>query len=167
MKKLIIIVIVLIAGVVWFYQSSFPEVLKVDLPLAQQFEEFEEEIIKPEEIAIEEEKEVAGVKIDNVSINLDVPFTAQAPTANWEQPFQDACEEASILMVDYYYNNRQFPSKEEVTKILLDLVQWQEDNWSGHFNLPIEEVALLAKTTFGYETEVIENLTVEKIKEFL
>ncbi len=168
MKKLIIIVIVLIVGVAWFYYPRTPEVIEVDLPPAQEFEEFIiEEVVEEEEIVVEEEKEVAGVKIEQTNINLDIPFISQAPTANWDQPFQDACEEVSILMVDYYYANKQFPNKEEVEEILLEMVKWQEDNWSGHFNLPVEEVALFTETTFGYRTEIIEDLTAAKIKEYL
>ena len=36
--------------------------------------------------------------ITTEEINLDIPFTSQAPSLNWDQPYQDFCEEASILM---------------------------------------------------------------------
>ena len=35
--------------------------------------------------------------------NLPVPFTSQAPAGVWTQPWQDACEEAAIVMVDHFY----------------------------------------------------------------
>lgn len=34
---------------------------------------------------------------------LDVPFTPQAPTANWDALHEEACEEASIIMAAGYY----------------------------------------------------------------
>jgi hypothetical protein len=37
------------------------------------------------------------------TINLSVPFTPQAPEGNWNQPWQDACEESAISMIDAYY----------------------------------------------------------------
>ena len=37
------------------------------------------------------------------SYNLDVPFTSQAPFADWNETFKEACEEASALMVHYFY----------------------------------------------------------------
>ena len=30
-------------------------------------------------------------------------FVPQAPEKNWDQPWQDACEEAALLTVHYYY----------------------------------------------------------------
>jgi hypothetical protein len=103
--------------------------------------------------------------IDN--INLAVPFISQAPSGNWDQPFQDACEEASVLMVDYYYQEKDFPSQVEVESILLEMVGWQEENLGGHFDLPTAEVSEYAQATFGYQTEVINDLTAEKIRSLL
>jgi hypothetical protein len=37
------------------------------------------------------------------TLTLDVPFTSQAPEGDWSDPWQNACEEASIAMVDAYY----------------------------------------------------------------
>ena len=39
-------------------------------------------------------------------INLAVPFLSQAPKQNWDMPYQEACEEASAIMVDAYYRGR-------------------------------------------------------------
>lgn len=35
--------------------------------------------------------------------NLAVPFTLQAPESKWVQPWADACEEATITMLNHYY----------------------------------------------------------------
>lgn len=35
--------------------------------------------------------------------NLAVPFTSQAPAGNWAEPWQNACEETDIVMVDNFY----------------------------------------------------------------
>jgi len=32
-----------------------------------------------------------------VKVYLAVPFLCQAPYGNWQQPWQDACEEAAIM----------------------------------------------------------------------
>jgi hypothetical protein len=34
-----------------------------------------------------------------------VPFTSQAPQGNWQEPWQNACEEASIVMIQNFYKN--------------------------------------------------------------
>ena len=35
---------------------------------------------------------------------LPVPFTPQAPTANWDELHGEGCEEASVIMANAYYN---------------------------------------------------------------
>lgn len=35
-------------------------------------------------------------------VNLNVPFTSQAPFGNWAQPWQDFCEEASMVMAAHW-----------------------------------------------------------------
>jgi hypothetical protein len=47
------------------------------------------------------------------SVNWDVPFTPQAPTGDWTPPFNEACEEASALMVLRFFAQRDIPSPEE------------------------------------------------------
>jgi len=75
-------------------------------------------------------------------LNLDVPFTSQAPESNWDQPWQDACEEATILMLDAYYKGYNLSplfAKDE----LLKMVDWEtERNWGNSISLEyVQEVA--------------------------
>ncbi|MFA6307267.1 MAG: C39 family peptidase [Patescibacteria group bacterium] len=186
MKKYIfvIIIIVILSGVWKIYEVRHPRSIKVDMPIAKEHQEFVdknidvdlfmEEIIKEDEILPQEEVEVPvpevpviPVKPEINSINLAVPFTSQAPTANWDQPFQDACEEASLLMVDYYYQNKNMPSKEAVENIFIDMVAWQEKFMEGNYDITIEETGQLAKGYFGYNVSVIPNLTATKIRNLL
>src|SRR5262249_12869827 len=53
-------------------------------------------------------------------VNLDVPFTIQAPNQDWSGPFEDTCEEASILMVNDYYQGQSgtIPADQANTAIL-------------------------------------------------
>lgn len=60
-------------------------------------------------------------------VNLAVPFLAQAPKQNWNMPYQEACEEASMIMVNAFYQGRTTPfSAEEGDKAILDLVAFEE-----------------------------------------
>ena len=43
--------------------------------------------------------------------NLKVAFTSQAPLANWDHAHEEACEEASALMVDAFWHNRSLSEK--------------------------------------------------------
>ncbi len=43
---------------------------------------------------------------DVQQINWDVPFTVQAPNANWDEVHKEACEEASALMILRYFDGK-------------------------------------------------------------
>ncbi len=162
MKKVIILFIVLI---LLYASFSFKKEEEIKLPKTVDYVEIKEISTSTEDVIdiVTSIEEVEIVK----DINLDIPFTSQAPTTNWDEPFQNACEEASILMVDYYYANEELPSNEEIEIILLDMVEWQENNWKEHSNLPIIKVADLVKELFGYSTEIIQDLNEEKIESYL
>ena len=49
----------------------------------------------------------AVIDEENTSINLAVPFQPQAPYADWSLPYKEACEEASVTMVAYYYGGQK------------------------------------------------------------
>ncbi|MFA5126843.1 MAG: C39 family peptidase [Patescibacteria group bacterium] len=179
MKKYLVLLlafILLVGFGVWQYAKRNNPDLVINLPPAQNFQEFVEQTSTPiisdeavESTTTSAEPEAtlpATVDLPN-KINLNIPFTSQAPTANWNQPFQDACEEASVLMAVYYYENRKFPSSADVEKIILDLVQWQIDHWGVHKNMPVAEVADFAQNYYGYQTEIVNDLTIDKIKQYL
>src|SRR3989344_4989971 len=59
-------------------------------------------------------------------VNLPVPFTSQAPHANWDMPYQEACEEASALMaIRYAFGNPIF-SPNDADAGIRDLVRVNE-----------------------------------------
>lgn len=49
-------------------------------------------------------QELVEVELDDNYVDLNVAFTSQAPAKDWSEPWQNACEETSVLMVDYFYN---------------------------------------------------------------
>lgn len=190
MKKYIIFLAILVVLSVWWAYTHKPsDLILVDIPPAQKCDQFKktdktieepandtliqdnivsEEVEKTEEVEDISQPDPETEKVVINSINLDVPFTSQAPTANWAEPFQDACEEASILMVAYYYENRNMPSAAQVENILVDMVDWQIDNMTKeHINLTISQTADLVKSLYNYDSQVIENLTADKIRELL
>jgi hypothetical protein len=54
-------------------------------------------------------------------VNWDVPFTVQAPFANWDEAHEEFCEEASMLMVLRYFAGEGIPSPEEADAEMLRL----------------------------------------------
>lgn len=100
-------------------------------------------------------------------INLAVPFASQAPFGDWSMPYGEACEEASITMVDYYLHGASL-SKQQMKDSIDTMVQWQVDTWGSHKDLSVSEVVTLAKHFYPkYSYEVINNLTADKIRQQL
>ena len=100
------------------------------------------------------------------AVNLAVPFQAQAPFAEWVEPFKEGCEEASLIMVDHYLRGATL-SKQQMKDEILKQVEWQHEHFGGHLDLPAAQVVDLANAFYGYQTLVIPDLTAEKIKEQL
>jgi len=105
------------------------------------------------------------------SCDLEVSFTCQAPYQNWNMPWQEACEEASLMMINHYlkgeYLNQEMP-KDVANQEILDMVDWQMQNWGGHFDLKAEDIVKLAKEYYGYKNvEVKYDITIDDIKKEL
>lgn len=85
-------------------------------------------------------------------MNLDVPFTSQAPSQNWDMPFQEACEEASAIMVDAYYKGRSgvLPA-DEMEKEIRDLVAYEQKTLGHYEDTSATEMVTWIKGYFGYE----------------
>jgi len=106
-------------------------------------------------------------KEEPASINLAVPFTSQAPFANWDLPYQEACEEASILMVNWYYLGVEQVSAEEADRAILDLVAFEEAH-GFPMDLTAEELAELIGEYFGFSrVDILEDPTVELLQSHL
>lgn len=104
------------------------------------------------------------------SINLDVPFTSQAPHANWSMPWQEGCEEAALIMVHHYLQGERGDkiNKDLANQEILKMVDWQKNHWGGHYDLKAEEIAKLAKEYYSYKNVKVEyDITVEDIKKEL
>lgn len=111
------------------------------------------------------------------TINLDVPFTSQAPEANWDEFHGEACEEASILMAQWYafgkvgkkeagYANR-IPVA-EAEKSLVDIVAWERNNVSDWKDTTVDETVRIAKEHLGMKVvEAVDNPTASDMKRYL
>lgn len=96
--------------------------------------------------------------------NLAVPFTPQAPFEDWNLPYKEACEEASVAMVDAFYKGRKF-NKASATTEILGLVEWQT-KILGHFeDTNAEQTARILRERYGYKNvRVVYEPTLETIK---
>jgi uncharacterized protein YvpB len=83
-------------------------------------------------------------------INLAVPFTPQAPHADWDQPYQDGCEETSAAMVHYYYSKQKFASPDAADEELKKLFAWEDKTFGFNKDTTALQTAQLLKEYYGY-----------------
>lgn len=104
------------------------------------------------------------------SLRLDVPFISQAPKQNWDMPYQEACEEASILMVDAYYSNEETnPSADVADKRILDLIKWEADTYGAvQVDTGAAQTGEIAQAYFdGIKAEAVPFKNADQIKQYL
>lgn len=118
----------------------------------------------PSTIITEEKKQVEEIKKE---VLLSVPFTSQAPLGVWDELYNEACEEASLIMADAFLQNKKL-NKSLVAQEIKSMVDWQINKWGSHKDLTLEEVKELAIDYYNYEKIRIEtDITLENIKEEL
>ena len=102
------------------------------------------------------------------SKNLSVPFTLQAPFANWDAVREDTCEEASILMVAEYYDGaRGVLDPAKADEHLLAMVDMEGKNGYGT-SLTAAQLGSFAELYFGdVKATVIEDPTIDEIKMYI
>jgi hypothetical protein len=99
-------------------------------------------------------------------VSLKVPFYVQAPFAVWDDIHNEACEEASLLMVRDYYRNRSL-DLEELDQAILSFINYQT-RLGYKYDVTISELAALAKSYYQFSgARIIDNPTVLEIKKEL
>ncbi len=133
-----------------------------DVPLTDK--EGKERVERP----IEEPSPENGFAIDgadlSMAVNLNVPFYSQAPYGDWGMPYQEACEEASLLLAWYYVNGRT-PSIDEFEADELAMVDWEIEYFGQYEHTDISQTAEIASVYLGFDNwEILENPTIDDLK---
>lgn len=95
----------------------------------------------------------SSTEVFPVALRLSVPFLSQAPKKDWAMPYQEACEEASALMVQAYYAGKQGNfMPEEGDQAILSLVDWAAQQYGPELvDMTAEQVATMVE---GYMPEL-------------
>ena len=79
-----------------------------------------------------------------------VPFTSQAPFGDWRQPYQDFCEEASIVMTAHFIWG--LPLSAKTADMEMQIIKTFEDATLGYSkDTSAQEVATVLKTLYGFK----------------
>lgn len=98
---------------------------------------------------------------------IPVPFISQAPKKIWDALHEDACEEASLLMVENFLQKETAGTIEAQDKEIKSIVQYETKNNYG-LSVTLEELAKIAQDYSGMKKPRVEKeATIEKIKQEL
>lgn len=103
------------------------------------------------------------------SVKLAVPFTPQAPTANWDELHNEACEEASAIMAAAFFagdKHTTLPAS-EVEEQIKTITEYFKNKYGYYLDTTQAETAEMIETHYGLTTKLIDDFTVEDIKKAL
>lgn len=169
MYSAIVILIGLLAAEGWFIFRGFREYEKevsyyMPMPSAGTFYKSpKEEVVISEPPVASDKPQVAD--LDQTVVH-NVPFTSQAPSANWDNVvFQQGCEEASMLMAMLWVEQRGFINAKDAEKAILAISKFEQKNYGEFRDTSIEDTAKIMKDYFDYQNiEVKNNITARDIK---
>jgi len=98
---------------------------------------------------------------------ISVPFTSQSPFATWDEYHEEACEEASLVMVAYFLKNEKL-SPEISEKEIQALIKFQIENYGDYKDGSAKDSVKLAEDFYGIENlEVVYDFSQEDLKKYL
>ncbi|MBT5808408.1 hypothetical protein HOI18_04015 [Candidatus Uhrbacteria bacterium] len=147
--------------------ESLPTVddVVVDEVAEDVIEEVVEDLIE-EDVVVDELVEAEEFVLP-LSINLAVPFTSQAPHANWDYPYKETCEEASVYMVHRYFEGEPegMIDAQKADDAILKIVAFEEGLFGYYEDTTVEQTGIFAEMMYGFSSAVaIEDPTVDDIK---
>ena len=152
---------VLLSGTAWFiYGHLYPTVVYKTPPVPT------EEPLTSQGAGIEpEQSENSRSAIAELPprVFIQVPFASQAPFGDWGMPYQEACEEASLILVHYYLEQKALTPAEADAEIRR-MAEYEVNELGFHADTTAEETAIVAQKFYGHKATVYYDITINDIK---
>lgn len=163
MIKKITLFFLLILGGIFIYLKIFPPTIspKIENKITQVTNKVEE--IKETIVPIPTKILDSGLPDKHL---IKTTFIPQSPEKNWDQPWQDACEEASLLTVDYFYRNITSSDPQTIKNDLLKMIEFENQQSFTH-DMNLEQMSLVATDYLKYSTKIIDNPSIDDIKKYI
>lgn len=102
------------------------------------------------------------------SININVPFVTQAPFRLWTTyPFNHTCEEASVLMLNYFLDGIKTVDENQTKQELLSMIDFENKTYGFSDDTTTAQTAALIRDYYGYDVKVFYNISSDDIKKEL
>jgi uncharacterized protein YvpB len=98
------------------------------------------------------------------SASIQVPFTTQAPFAVWDALHEDACEEASLLMIKHFEEKTNFASKDSAESEIQSMIEYENKAGFG-LSITLKQLNTVAADYLGLKNGVVKtDITINDIK---
>lgn len=174
MKRLLIglgLLVVIAGGSYWLYKQALytkePVPEQTSIRDVVRSTDVETQTMDDLEVEATAEAEEAPVPVNiPAELNLEVPFYTQAPHGNWDYPWQEACEEASVLLVANVYYDHDW-NVDEFNEEILAMVDWQMEEFGDYIHTDMEQTAQILEEYLGLDTVLHYDPTFEDVQEVL
>lgn len=106
-----------------------------------------------------------AVKLNKVT--LDLPYINESPDGSWTGPWKNACEEASIAMVEHFYLGKRQAVIKESMAFMTTLFTKQNQIWGSNADSDANRTAKLINDFTSYNASIKDEPTIEEIKKEL
>lgn len=98
------------------------------------------------------------------SSNIPISFTSQAPQGNWQEPWQNACEEAAIVMVENFYKEEKLdPAK--ARQEILEVFKLKKETAPASKDESLERIEeIINSGKLNWQVSIVNNPTLEAMK---
>jgi uncharacterized protein YvpB len=97
-------------------------------------------------------------------VTLSVPYINEAPDDNWVGPWKNACEDASMAMVENFYLGKTTVKISEAKNFMIAMFTRQSKLWGSNADADASRTARLINDYTVYNAIIKDNPTVEEIK---
>lgn len=172
LSTLLVIVVVAITSVFVVRSYRFSHIKVVDFPPDTDFSQLGQTtasvaVVPPSpKASITPVASVLAISRSPASLNLKAPFFAQAPLGNWDYPWQEACEEASVLLAANEYFGHQWTA-EQFNQQILQIVDWENKTFGDYKHTTMAETSQMLNQYLKLDSKIHENPDLDTIKQIL
>ena len=99
---------------------------------------------------------------------LKVPFSPQAPFGVWDEYHEEACEEASLIMLRYYLVGKEDIDKKQMEREIQRMIKFEIKKYGDYKDSGVEQIVRLANDFYGLTNlRVVYDFKKEDLKKWL
>lgn len=164
------ILLAIITGVTTYYLTRYFRYAKESIPPAVNLETLVT-AIKPTKLSTKDQDSALiprDIPAKNIpkELNIAMQFYSQAPFVDWSEPWQNACEEASILLVANAYNHHNW-TREEFRDQILALVEWENKNFGDYKSTNAKQILRMLNDVFKLKGIIHQNPNLADVQNIL